>query len=351
MSLINEALKKAQKQRAAEDAAKSGAVLPPGAGELNAGGTPPAPPRPPQAPASGGAFGDDAGGGRIDPLVAARTRRSGGGLSRWALPAGVGLVLLVAGGWWLGRGGDGDADGVVGNADAGLASQTPTADGGNVGALLATPGEGEAVRQTKDADLAITAVAGQGQATTEAQGPIEEVAIPTVSIGPSQPAAAAVESVETDTSPKIVSVPERASSSPQNEVGGVEPTRVTSSLPSAAPVPEPRSQTLSAEPPGEIPTRAAGGGLTILSDTEARSSARAAGGTAVQPQEVVLRYLERARVTGVRLSTTDPKVLFNDRVYRLNDVVDRDLQLRVIGIADRELRFQDAQGYVYTKSF
>ena len=124
----------------------------------------------------------------------------------------------------------------------------------------------------------------------------------------------------------------------------------------------PRSGELSAEPVGEVPARAAGGGLTILSDAEAQRSARAMSGrasagpdpqsgVAAQPQAAVLRYLERSRVTGVRLSTTDPKVLFNDRVYRLNDVVDRDLQLRVVSIADRELRFQDAQGYVYTKSF
>jgi hypothetical protein len=53
----------------------------------------------------------------------------------------------------------------------------------------------------------------------------------------------------------------------------------------------------------------------------------------------------------VRASATDPKVLMNDRVYRLNDVVDRDLQLRIIGIAPRELRFRDARGYVYTKTF
>ena len=62
-------------------------------------------------------------------------------------------------------------------------------------------------------------------------------------------------------------------------------------------------------------------------------------------------YLERARVAGIRGSETDPKVLMNNRVYRLNEVVDRDLQLRVIHIAPRELRFEDPSAHIYRKTF
>ena len=103
----------------------------------------------------------------------------------------------------------------------------------------------------------------------------------------------------------------------------------------------------------DLPARAAAGGLTILSDEEASLTARVerAPTSSVAPSEAVLRFLERSKVTGVRVSATDPKVLMNDRVYRINDVIDRDLQLRVIAIDTRELQFRDPAGYVYTKAF
>ena len=74
-------------------------------------------------------------------------------------------------------------------------------------------------------------------------------------------------------------------------------------------------------------------------------------GSASPANGAVLDYLERARVAGIRVSETDPKVLMNNRVYRLNEVVDRDLQLRVIHIAPRELRFEDPSGHIYRKTF
>jgi len=70
-----------------------------------------------------------------------------------------------------------------------------------------------------------------------------------------------------------------------------------------------------------------------------------------QANNAVLSYLERARVTGIRVSATDPKVLMNNRVYRLNEIVDRDLQLRIVAIAPRELQFEDPIGHVYRKTF
>lgn len=69
------------------------------------------------------------------------------------------------------------------------------------------------------------------------------------------------------------------------------------------------------------------------------------------PDNAVLDFLERSKVTGVRASDSDPKVLMNDRVYRLNDVVDRDLNLQVVSISPRELQFRDGRGFVYTKAF
>ena len=129
---------------------------------------------------------------------------------------------------------------------------------------------------------------------------------------------------------------------------------VPPTIPDATPTPPAASNdSAPTERVRDLPARAAAGGLTILSDAEAKTSARVerAPATSSQPSEAVLRFLERSKVTGVRVSASDPKVLMNDRVYRINDVIDRDLQLRVISIDTRELKFRDPQGYIYTKAF
>ncbi|MCC5022502.1 MAG: hypothetical protein J6386_06765 [Candidatus Synoicihabitans palmerolidicus] len=114
---------------------------------------------------------------------------------------------------------------------------------------------------------------------------------------------------------------------------------------------------LQRDPEPRLITPAAAGSVTILSAEDTRPSARvtSTGNTSVAsaaPSEAVVSYLERSKVTGVRTSATDPKVLMNDRVYRLEEFVDRDLQLRVIAIEPRELKFRDPRGvYVYPKTF
>jgi hypothetical protein len=41
----------------------------------------------------------------------------------------------------------------------------------------------------------------------------------------------------------------------------------------------------------------------------------------------------------------------NDRVYRIGDVVDRDLGLRLVKVETRRLTFEDARGLSYPKNF
>lgn len=65
----------------------------------------------------------------------------------------------------------------------------------------------------------------------------------------------------------------------------------------------------------------------------------------------VYEYLESLRVSGIRVSTTDPKVIINDRVYRLNDLVDRGTKLRLTGVESSTLTFEDDAGFEYRKSF
>ena len=65
----------------------------------------------------------------------------------------------------------------------------------------------------------------------------------------------------------------------------------------------------------------------------------------------VYEFLEKLRVSGIRASDTDPKVIMNDRVYRLNDIVDRLTQLRLTRIEASTLTFVDASGFEYRKNF
>ena len=65
----------------------------------------------------------------------------------------------------------------------------------------------------------------------------------------------------------------------------------------------------------------------------------------------ILTYVDAVRVAGIRSSGTDSKVLMNDRVYRLNDVVDYTLGLRLTKVTADGLTFTDANGTTYVKNF
>jgi hypothetical protein len=65
----------------------------------------------------------------------------------------------------------------------------------------------------------------------------------------------------------------------------------------------------------------------------------------------IANFVDKVRVTGIRTSENGSKVLMNDRVYRLNDVVDRKLGLKLVKIAADSLTFADANGATYVKNF
>lgn len=70
-----------------------------------------------------------------------------------------------------------------------------------------------------------------------------------------------------------------------------------------------------------------------------------------QPDPRILAYLDAIRINGIRPSPDDPKVLMNNRVFRIEDVVDRDLNLRLKAIAPGRLTFEDSRGMSYDKGF
>jgi hypothetical protein len=69
----------------------------------------------------------------------------------------------------------------------------------------------------------------------------------------------------------------------------------------------------------------------------------------LEPRAVA--YIENLRIVGIRVSPTDSKVLMNDRVYRIGDVVEYELGLKLTGITSSSLTFEDPRVAVYTRSF
>ena len=64
----------------------------------------------------------------------------------------------------------------------------------------------------------------------------------------------------------------------------------------------------------------------------------------------ISEFIEALRISVVRATPTDPKVVVNGQVLRLNDWVDRSLQVRLVKIEASRLVFVDANGFEYIKS-
>jgi hypothetical protein len=69
------------------------------------------------------------------------------------------------------------------------------------------------------------------------------------------------------------------------------------------------------------------------------------------PDERVAAFVDSIRVTGIRSSGTESRVLMNERVYRINEIVERNLGVRLIKAAADSLTFSDPRGVTYVKSF
>ena len=65
----------------------------------------------------------------------------------------------------------------------------------------------------------------------------------------------------------------------------------------------------------------------------------------------VQAFIDAIHVTGIRASGNESKVLMNDRVFRLNEIVDHTLGIRLTGIQSDSLTFVDENGVSYTKYF
>ena len=86
---------------------------------------------------------------------------------------------------------------------------------------------------------------------------------------------------------------------------------------------------------------------------ESPSAAQPAASPVVpaKPDERVHQFVDTIRVTGIRSSGAESKVLMNDHVYRVNDIVDRVLGLRLTKVAAESLTFTDSNGVEYVRNF
>jgi len=70
-----------------------------------------------------------------------------------------------------------------------------------------------------------------------------------------------------------------------------------------------------------------------------------------QPDIRIQNFVDAIRIMGIRASGKDSKAMMNDKVYRLNDFVDRTLGVRLMKVDSDALTFVDANGVTYTKNY
>lgn len=164
-----------------------------------------------------------------------------------------------------------------------------------------------------------------------------------------EPSAPATTPIIAQSSPPVGQLPAPADSPPVSPVVFVPLTPPTETP--VVQIPEPVSHP--APPPATIPTMptvvaTSPPAAVIAAQTEPAS--RPVVPATDEPDERILDYIDRLHVLGVRSSGSDSRVLMNDRVYRVNDVVDRGLGLRLIEVQSGRLEFEDASGVRYTKT-
>jgi hypothetical protein len=70
------------------------------------------------------------------------------------------------------------------------------------------------------------------------------------------------------------------------------------------------------------------------------------------PDERIYVFLDGLRITAVRLlGGSESRVMMSDRVFRVNDIVERNLGLRLTKVEAGQLTFTDARGVEYVKFF
>jgi hypothetical protein len=171
-----------------------------------------------------------------------------------------------------------------------------------------------------------------------------------------KPAAPTVETARTVTAPSapMPTVNSTPSAPPKEEPSKVQVAEVAP-LPTVhsepAPTSAPAFKLNIPEAPASAKTTPAAVAKKVEPTPAPAAPIEAVPTTPGTPSAKMIDLIEALRVSGIRASGSDSKVLMNDRVYRVNDLVDRELGIRLIGVEPGALTFRDPSGAVYTRHF
>jgi hypothetical protein len=135
---------------------------------------------------------------------------------------------------------------------------------------------------------------------------------------------------------------------PANTPVATTPPATLTQPPAPAPaIPPIASVPVPPPPPTPTPAPAA----PVVAPLPAPTSSQASASAAARPDERIADHVDRMRILGVRSPGPDARVLIGERVYRLNDVVDRTLGLRLVKVETGTLTFADTAGTLYKKNY
>jgi len=173
---------------------------------------------------------------------------------------------------------------------------------------------------------------------------------------PEMPSAPKAEPASTPAAPVVATSPAPspvvvASSEPAASKRTVEPLALNITTPAAS-APTTSSTATPPAAQGE-PARVA---PAVAAPTTPAVATAPAAPPAPPPDPRVLQkqladLVEGFRVTGIRAAGNDGRVLMNDRVFRVGDIVDRKHGVTLTGVTANSLTFADSNGQTYTRNF
>jgi hypothetical protein len=167
-------------------------------------------------------------------------------------------------------------------------------------------------------------------------------ALPSAPINAPPARTAAVASTPPDTKPALATPAVIPTARPPAAPPAVEPAPASSTPVAATPSPNaPAVPSTTAPTPVSAPPAVA-----------AERSAPAQLPVAPSPprlDERAILFVDAIKVAGVRAAGTESRVLLNDRVFRINEIVERNFGLRLSKVESNTLTFTDANGAVYVK--
>jgi hypothetical protein len=105
------------------------------------------------------------------------------------------------------------------------------------------------------------------------------------------------------------------------------------------------------EPPAAAPTPASGSPAVAAASAPSTAAASTPAPGEKPTETQIQTFVDSIRVAGIRSSGGGSKVLMNERVYKVNDVVNRGLGLKLVKVEPEQLTFSDANGVIYVKTF